>query len=355
MFDAGVYHYYQYAQLYDPSTKIIARTTSQDRILQAAEYFMSGFFGQDWTQNATLEVFIEEVGYNTSLSSYLICDNSRLPVNLGGRNASLLWQSIYLANATSRLQSMITGYNWTLQDTSAAQTMCPYETFAFGYSAWCSLFTYSEWEGFEYAIDLSYAGSFAFNSPTARALGISWQQEIMARLQQHVITNATDANNITVDNNTATFPLNQSLYFDFSHDTNMVPIFTAFGLKQFNQYLPAVGPPPANRSLFISRMVPNAARFAIEIIKTPSPVPADRSYGASSGPPTTYVHFLLGQRTIPLGVSLPACGDRVDGWCEIGAFMESQKDAVQLANFDFACFGDYPAVPYGTITNGAPQ
>ena len=181
-------------------------------MLQGAEYFMSGFFGQDWTQNATLEVFIEEVGFNTSLSSFLICDNSKLPVNFGGRNASLLCQSIYLANATSRLRDMITGYNWTLQDTSAAQTLCPYETYAFGYSAWCSLFTYAEWEGFEYTIDLSYAGSFAFNSPTARALGIAYHQEIRA----HVITTATDANNITVDNNTATFPLNQSLYLDFS-------------------------------------------------------------------------------------------------------------------------------------------
>jgi len=354
MFDSGVYHYYQYAHLYDPSTKIIARTTSQDRILQGSEYFMAGFFGQDWTQNATLEVFIEAVGFNTSLSSFLICDNSKLPVNGGGRNASLIWQSIYLANATSRLRSLITGYDWTLQDTYAAQTLCPYETVAFGYSAWCDLFTYSEWEGFEYTIDLSYAGSSAFNSPTGRALGIAYQQELMARLEHHVITSASGANNITVDNNTATFPLNQSIYIDFSHDTTMVPILTAFGLKQFGQYLPPQGPPPSNRSLIISHMMPTGARFTIEIINAPSPVPADRSSDTSNGPPTTYVHFLLGQRTIPLGVSLPACGERADGWCEMNAFMESQKDAVALANFEFACFGDYPAVPYGNITNGAP-
>ena len=355
MFDSGVYHYYQYAHLYDPSTKIIARTTSQDRMLQGAEYFMAGFFGQDWTQNATLEVFIEEVGYNTSLSSFLICDNSKLPVNYGGQNASLMWQSIYLQNATARLSNMITGYNWTLRDTFAAQTLCPYETVAFGYSSWCSLFTYPEWEGFEYNIDLSYAGSSAFNSPTARALGIAYQQEIMARLHHQVLESPVGANNITEDNSTTTFPLDQTLYFDFSHDTTMIPILTAFGLKQFGQPLPAQGPPPANRSLIISHMMPTGARFIIEIIKTPCPVPADRSTDTSNGPPTTYVHFTLSQRTIPLGLSLPACGQRVDGWCEINDFFESQRDAVELANFGFACFGGYPAVPYGTITDGAPQ
>ena len=28
------------------------------------------------------------------------------------------------------------------------QTLCPYETVAFGYSAICDLFTYQEWEGY---------------------------------------------------------------------------------------------------------------------------------------------------------------------------------------------------------------
>lgn len=355
MFDSGVYHYYQYAQLYDPSTKILARTTSQDRMLQSAEYFMAGFFGLDWTNNVTLEVNIEELGFNTSLSAFLICDNSRLPVNGGGQNASHHWQAIYLADATTRIRKLITGYDWTVKDTYAAQTLCPYETVAFGYSPWCSLFTYTEWEGFEYAIDLSYAGSSAFQSPTARALGIAWQQELMARLQHHLVTVPVGANNITLDSSLEFFPLNQTLYFDFSHDTTMVPILTALGLKQFSAFLPKDGPPPPNHALFISRMMPFAARLDIEVIKTEHAVPASRSGPAvNSGPPATYIHFLLNQRTIPLGESLPVCGKRVDGWCELNDFFESQKDAVKLANFDFACFGQYPAVPYGNIHDGAP-
>ena len=34
LFDSGVLHYYQYGQLYNPNTKIIARTTTQDRMLK---------------------------------------------------------------------------------------------------------------------------------------------------------------------------------------------------------------------------------------------------------------------------------------------------------------------------------
>jgi hypothetical protein len=34
LFDSGILHYYQYAQLYNPHSKIIARTTTQDRMLK---------------------------------------------------------------------------------------------------------------------------------------------------------------------------------------------------------------------------------------------------------------------------------------------------------------------------------
>lgn len=49
-----------YGHLYpNNGTKIYARTTTQDRMLKSAEYFMAGFFGLQWTQNASLIVAIE--------------------------------------------------------------------------------------------------------------------------------------------------------------------------------------------------------------------------------------------------------------------------------------------------------
>lgn len=76
LFDSGVLFYYNYGRLYNTSTKIIARTTTQDRMLKSAEYFMAGFFGLEWTNNATLELIIEGPGFNNSLAGGSKCDNA---------------------------------------------------------------------------------------------------------------------------------------------------------------------------------------------------------------------------------------------------------------------------------------
>lgn len=236
-----------------------------------------------------------------------------------------------------------------------AQSLCAYETVALGFSSWCGLFTYDEWQGYEYSVDISFAGNNGFQSPTGRAVGIGYQQEILARLQHHVIGTPTAQLNITLDNNTATFPLDQTLNFDFSHDTNIMSILTAFGLTQFAPVMPATAI-QQNRSLIVSHMEPFGARLDIEVIKTPQPVATYRNSSNVyvAGPPTTYIHFVLNQRTIPLGKSFPNCGPRDDGWCEFNTFLEAQQNEFALAEYEYSCFGNYSAVPYGSITNGAP-
>lgn len=222
LFDSGVLHYYQYGHLYNNNgSKIIARSTTQDRMTQSAEYFLAGFFGLTWTQNATLELMIENVTgiWNNTLAGYDNCNNSNTGVSSGGTNATKEWYGIYLANATSRLHALSPGFNWTAADSYNAQSLCAYETVAFGFSQFCSLFTYEEWEGYEYSVDISFAGNNAFQSPTGRAVGIGYVQEVLARLQKHTLDAPIGQINVTLDNNTKTFPLNQSLYFDFSHDS----------------------------------------------------------------------------------------------------------------------------------------
>ena len=359
LFDSGVNHYYDYAHLYNTSTKIIARTTTQDRMLKSAEYFLAGFFGLGWTNNATLELIIEGNSFNNSLAGYDNCNNSNLAVATGGTNASIVWEGLYLKNATARFNAMSPGFKWNTSAVYNAQTLCPYETVAFGYSAWCDLFTYEEWQGFEYSIDLSFAGNNYFQAPTGRAVGIGYVEEILARLQGHLITSPTAQDNITLDSMNSTFPLNQTLYFDFSHDTNIAAILTAFGLTQFAPLLPEKGPIPSNRSLNVAHLQPFGARLDIEIIKAPHPVSASRAnssnvYTDTTGPETTYIHFILNQRTLPLGASFPSCGNRTDGWCEIKAFLATQQDSLATAEYDFACNGKYPVVSYGSITNGVP-
>ena len=116
LFDSGVLHYYDYGHLYDTNTKIIARTTTQDRMLKSAEYFMAGFFGLQWTNNATLEVIIEGNNFNNSLAGYDNCNNSNLAVAEGGQNASIIWENNYLKNATARFQAMSPSFQWNISD-----------------------------------------------------------------------------------------------------------------------------------------------------------------------------------------------------------------------------------------------
>ena len=145
-------------------------------------------------------------------------------------------------------------------------------------------------------------------------------------------------------------------------------ILTAFGLTQFNAFLPDDHIVP--HDLVVSHLEPFAARLDIEVITAPRPVIANRSALVSpmglsmasseavyeqGGAETQYIHFILNQRTIPLGRSFEACGPRDDGWCELETFLKvQQKEALKKADYEFACFGDYDVPEYGDVWDGAP-
>lgn len=191
-------------------------------------------------------------------------------------------------------------------------------------------------------------------STSQRAVGIGYQQEVIARLRNHTLGYSGSNINTTLDSSTETFPLNQTLYFDFSHDTNIVAILTAFGIRQFAEELPA-DKYPGEHAFTVSNVTPFGARLDIEIIKTPKPLSPNRD-GYRDGKVTKYIHFILNQRTLPLGKSFPECDpDRVDGWCELDTFLKVQEEMPERAKFDYSCYGDYDKVPYGDLTDGVPQ
>ena len=92
LFDSGTLHQYLYGHLYpNNGSKIIARTTTEDRMRQSAEYFLAGFFGLQWPQNATLEFIIEEDNFNNSLAGYDNCPSSNNDASSVGTNATEDW------------------------------------------------------------------------------------------------------------------------------------------------------------------------------------------------------------------------------------------------------------------------
>lgn len=171
---------------------------------------------------------------------------------------------------------------------------------------------------------------------------------MVARLKNHTLGYSGSQINTTLDSNPETFPLNQSLYLDFSHDTNIISVLTALGLTQFRDD-PPLSPArhPGKHNFTVSHITPFGARLDIELIRAPRPVRADRGgsgyvedEAGGAGRETSYVHFVLNQRTVPLGFSFPECdASRVDGWCELETFLRVQEEMPKLANFDETCYG----------------
>ncbi|KAK9433087.1 histidine phosphatase superfamily [Lipomyces doorenjongii] len=357
LFDSGILNYYNYGHLYNNSSKLVVRSASQDRVLKSAENFLAGFFGLDWAEHANLLVTIDP-----AVTGVFDCTRYYDGV-LSAFEQVGTWNSIYLKERTAKLRKLTGSYNWTVADTFYAQKLCPYETVALGYSDFCQLFTYEEWEGLEYYFDIIESGAGGFLSPTGRAYGIAWVEEFLARVEGHLLNvpaNTTGAN-MTLDMNPVTFPVNQSLYLEFGHDGDIVAAMTAFGLTQFAGFLPATGP-PAHQQFFSSKIVPFAGRLNIEIIKAPHKVSARRSSKTSAKHDAYicdtgerhYVHFILNQRTIPLHVSFEACEYRDDGWCELTTFMNVQKESLAKAEYQYACFGNWTMKGYGTYSDGRP-
>jgi hypothetical protein len=83
LFDSGTLHQIQYGHLYkNNGSKIVARTTSQDRMLQSAEYFMAGFFGLMWPKNATL---VSAFNANIQVVGLMLINNTAGCELRGGR------------------------------------------------------------------------------------------------------------------------------------------------------------------------------------------------------------------------------------------------------------------------------
>ena len=58
----------------------------------------------------------------------------------------------------------------------------------------------------------------SFGNPAAPALGIGYVQELVARLTRTPITDYNSSMNFTLNNDSTTFPLDQSIYVDATHE-----------------------------------------------------------------------------------------------------------------------------------------
>ncbi|KAH9919703.1 histidine phosphatase superfamily [Fomitopsis serialis] len=318
-YDSGKEVYTRYAPLVDAENLPFVRASGSERVEQSATNWTAGFAAASSGVYApTLSVVISEESNDT-------LDDSSCPRH---KSSSLpdAYIDIYAANFTAALNAGAPGANLHNADTHALVTLCMFESVAREErSAWCDLFAeLGAWDGFEYWADLDKYYGTGYGNPLGPVQGVGYVNELLARLTSTPVSDSTSTNR-TLDAAPATFPLNRTVYADFSHDNLMVPVFAALGLFPTDPLDPASG---AGGVWNVSRMVPFAGRMVVERLTCGEGDASDDEEGR-------YVRVLVNEAVQPLAF----CGARGDGVCGLDAFVESQAFARSGGNGTWgACF-----------------
>ncbi|PKI84633.1 hypothetical protein MVES1_001878 [Malassezia vespertilionis] len=316
LFDSGVKAYLDYAKLLDGyEHKPVIRTTSQSRMLDSARYWTLGFFGWDAPEKMHLEVLTEDSSQNNTLAP--VCNEVYYDDSVND------WIDTYSPPIAKRLNSMLTGFKISDEDIYNVMTLCGYETVSQGYSDFCNIFTKEEWEQHEYTIDLQFQTGSMFLNPIAKAKGVGWVTEFLDRVTNSKFDGPQSLQNSTLDSNPTYFPLKQPLYADFSHDTVISNILTAFNFTQFADDLDFTKI-NKNRRYRTSRVTPFGALIAFEILECDN---------------DQYLRVKVNEAVVPMNQD-QGCEKRDDGLCKLDSFVKHQKEhAFKDSHFETACMG----------------
>ncbi|KAJ3995787.1 phosphoglycerate mutase-like protein [Lentinula boryana] len=343
LFNLGVGFRVKYGDLLKNFTGLpVWRTTSEARMVDSALHFAAGFFGVQSYQNSYHQLIeIEEEQFNSTLAPWNVCPNANNDIWALGDDATDAWNNVYLADAQKRFAQYLPGFNLTIQDVAGMQALCPYETVALGYSAFCDLFTEEEWKGFAYGVDLNFWYGDGPGNPAVSAQGIGWVQELVSRLTQTRLTTFDTTLNGTIVGNNATFPLDQPIYVDASHDTVISAVLPAMNFS----FLAAGGPLPLdhipeNQTYIVQKISPFASRLVGQVLSCP----------ASDTP--THIRWLLNDGVLPQS-GIQGCGYDPNGLCEFNTFVAGMKQRIEEVDFVFDCYANYSLyLDNDTITNG---
>jgi hypothetical protein len=95
---------------------------------------------------------------------------------------------------------------------------------------------------------------------------VGYVNELLSRLTNNRRWAAADRTQVnhTLDSSASTFPLDRSIYADFSHDNQITAILAAIGLKKDAVALPSTGPPSSGQVWKTSQIVPFGGKLVSE-------------------------------------------------------------------------------------------
>ncbi|KAI0337973.1 phosphoglycerate mutase-like protein [Trametopsis cervina] len=221
-FDAGREAFTRYEALVDDHRLPFIRSDSSQRDVDSATNWTAGFAAASGgAYHPVLALVLDTATGNNTL------DNSQCPAAGTSSSETHTWQSIYLPPITAHLNRAAPGAHLTDEDTYNLISICPFETIATGMkSAWCALFERfrGAFSGFAYNGDLDKFYKTGYGQPLGAVQGVGYTNELLARLTSSPVQDHTQTDH------TLPFPLDRTLYLDFSHDNHMVSVFAAMGL-----------------------------------------------------------------------------------------------------------------------------
>lgn len=121
-------------------------------------------------------------------------------------------------------------------------------------------------------------GFFSYGNPLGPVQGVGYVNELLARLTESPVVDHTQ------HNYTLPFPLDRSMYIDFTHENLMVAVYSAMGLFNVSKHLdPKKMPKDSDREWLASRMVPFSSRMVVERLSCPAHAELDAGADAEVG------------------------------------------------------------------------
>ncbi|PTU24100.1 hypothetical protein P175DRAFT_0489257 [Aspergillus ochraceoroseus IBT 24754] len=327
MVNSGKKFYHRYEKLAKNVIPFI-RSSGEARVVASAEKFIEGFEAKKEKDHhvkapqasPVVNVIIPEgAQYNNTLdhSTCTAFEESGLADEIKANFTALVTPSI-----RKRLEKDLAGVELTDKNIIHLMDMCSFDTVALTadgseLSPFCHLFTRSEWAQYDYLQSLSKYYGYGAGNPLGPAQGIGFTNELIARLTESPVHDHTSTNS-TLDSDSTTFPLNATLYADFSHDNGMTSIFFAMGLYNGTEPLSQTSAETVAQMDGYSAAwtVPFAARSYVEKLQC-------------RGTKEPLVRVLVNDRVVPLhGCAV----DRL-GRCKLDDFIEGLSFARSGGNW----------------------
>ncbi|KAL9022321.1 MAG: hypothetical protein Q9185_000563 [Variospora sp. 1 TL-2023] len=305
MIHSGVAFYSRYKNLAKQGIPFI-RASGEARVVQSAQNFSQGFHDAN-LNHGLCRTFEESQPYHSI-----------------GSRAQQTFLETFLPAVTDRLNADLAPANLSASDTVNIMDLCPFTTAASpigAISSFCDLFTDDEWHHYDYYQTLGKYYGYGPGNPLGPSQGVGFANELVARMTERPVDDHTSVNH-TLDYNAITFPLNQALYVDVSHDNDMTAIFSAMGLYNGTRALcnTSVETTWQTRGYSAAWTVPFAGRAYFEKMEC-------------RGEKEELVRIIVNDRVLPL----ETCGGDALGRCTLSKFVGSLSFAAGGGKWDM-CF-----------------